>query len=43
MRMYAQGSPFGAGGPEPLPPEKTPEQKEALARRDRELARKARR
>jgi hypothetical protein len=44
MTMRAQGSPFLADEPEPSPPPKrTPAQEEALARRARELARRARR
>lgn len=44
MRMRAQGSPFAADDPEPSPSGgRTTQQEEMLARRNRELARRARR
>lgn len=43
MRMRAQGSPFMADDPEPPPPKRSRAQEEALARRAREMARRARR
>ena len=43
MRIRAQGSPFAVDDPEPTQPKRTLAQEEALARRARELARRARR
>jgi hypothetical protein len=43
MSARAQGSPFLADDPEPPPPKRSPAQEEAMARRARELARRARR
>lgn len=44
MRMRAQGSPFFADDPPPPPaPKRTPAQEDALAKRAREMARRARR